>query len=88
MPAVQVIGVVDMAQMEQESAATQIAGNGLPLGILPLGISNDTARALGIPLRLDAACAVVAQGVPTPIAVGQVVPLWSIGNLISAGSCT
>jgi diacylglycerol kinase family enzyme len=49
------------------------------LGILPLGASNDTARALGIPLGLDAACAVVAQGVPTPIAVGQAAPLAKVG---------
>lgn len=45
------------------------------MGILPLGTSNDTARALGIPLQLDAACAAVAQDIPAPIAVGQVVPL-------------
>lgn len=55
--------------------ATQIAGSGLPLGILPLGTSNDTARALGLPLDLGAASAVVAHGIPTPIAVGHVVPL-------------
>jgi diacylglycerol kinase family enzyme len=57
------------------AVATQIADSGPPLGILPLGTSNDTARALGIPLDLDAASAVVAQGITTPIAVGQVVPL-------------
>jgi len=57
------------------AVATQIAGSGLPLGILPLGNSNDTARALALPLDLDSASVVVAQGIPTPTAVGQVVPL-------------
>ncbi|MFL5807456.1 MAG: diacylglycerol/lipid kinase family protein [Roseiflexaceae bacterium] len=61
--------------------ATQIAGSGLPLGILPLGTSNDTARALGIPLDLDAASAVIAQGIPTPIDAGDVVSLPKGGSL-------
>src|SRR5690348_14296542 len=51
------------------SVATQIAGSGLPLGILPLGTSNDTARALGVPLELAEAAAAIAQGIPTPIEV-------------------
>ncbi|HJZ46574.1 MAG TPA: hypothetical protein VKE41_05390 [Roseiflexaceae bacterium] len=45
-----------------------------------LGTSNDTARALGIPLDLDAASAVVAQRIPTPIDVGEVVPLSHAGS--------
>jgi len=57
------------------TVATQIVGSGLPLGILPFGTSNDTARAVGIPLDLDAASVVVAQGIPTPITVGHMVPL-------------
>src|SRR5262245_59884807 len=52
------------------TVATQIAGSGLPLGILPLGTSNDTARALGLPLDLEAASTVVAHSIPTLIDVG------------------
>src|SRR5262245_6879654 len=63
------------------TVATQIAGSGLPLGILPLGTSNDTARALGLPLALDTASAVVAHGIPTPTDVGHVVPLSQVDGL-------
>src|SRR5262245_50959555 len=66
------------------TVAKRIAGTGLPLGILPLGTSNDTARALGIPLDLDEAIAVIAQGAATPIDVGQVVPLAKGASLIQA----
>ena len=57
------------------SVATQVAGSGLPLGIVPLGTSNDTARALGIPLEPAAAAALVANGISTSIDVGAVTPL-------------
>ncbi|HEX6818681.1 MAG TPA: diacylglycerol kinase family protein [Ktedonobacterales bacterium] len=56
------------------AVASQVAGSGVALGILPLGTSNDSARSLTIPLDLDDACSVIAHGIPTPIDVGQVLP--------------
>jgi diacylglycerol kinase (ATP) len=56
------------------AVATQVAGSGLPMGILPLGTSNDSARSLGIPIDCDEAARVIAEGVPTDVDVGQVVP--------------
>jgi len=45
---------------------------GSVLGILPGGRGNDTARALGIPPDIEAACAVVAGGVERDLDVGDV----------------
>jgi diacylglycerol kinase family enzyme len=56
------------------AVASQLAGSGLPLGILPLGTSNDTARSLGVPLDLSRAAEVIARGVPVPVDAGQVTP--------------
>lgn len=44
------------------SVAAALAGTAVRLGVIPRGTSNSVARALGIPLDLDAACAVVAGG--------------------------
>lgn len=57
------------------AGATQLAGSGLPLGILPLGTSNDSARSLGVPLDLARASATIAQGIATEIDLGQVVSM-------------
>lgn len=56
------------------AVATQLAGANVPLGILPMGTSNDVARSLGIPLDLTAACRVIASGVPVEVDAGQTVP--------------
>lgn len=56
------------------AVASHVAGSGLSLGILPVGSANDVARSLGVPLRLDAACAAVAQGAEQWIDLGYARP--------------
>ena len=45
---------------------------GAVLGILPGGRGNDTARVLGIPREIEAACAVVAGGRERDLDIGEV----------------
>ena len=42
------------------------------LGIIPLGTMNNLARSLGIPLSVEAACAIIAWGETRSIDVGQI----------------
>jgi len=56
------------------AVVSHLNGSGLPLGILPLGTSNDTARSLGIPLRLEEAAQVIAAGHIAPVDAGQAMP--------------
>ncbi|HZC76853.1 MAG TPA: diacylglycerol kinase family protein, partial [Ktedonobacterales bacterium] len=66
------------------AVATQLAGSGLPMGILPMGTSNDSARSLDIPLDLVAACETIAWGVPTPIDAGQALPALTEPGALSS----
>jgi diacylglycerol kinase family enzyme len=56
------------------TVASHLIGSGLPLGILPLGTANDVARSLAIPLDLDHACQIIAEGTTLEVDAGQVVP--------------
>ncbi|MGE5248800.1 MAG: diacylglycerol/lipid kinase family protein [Bacteroidota bacterium] len=48
-----------------------LVGSGVPLGILPVGTMNDFAASLGIPEKLEDACALIASGPTRRVDLGQ-----------------
>jgi diacylglycerol kinase family enzyme len=54
------------------AVAAELAGTPVPLGVLPLGTLNHFAKDMGIPLDVDEAVAVIAQGRVAPVDVGEV----------------
>jgi YegS/Rv2252/BmrU family lipid kinase len=50
----------------------ELAGTGVPLGVMPSGRGNDFARAMGIPTPPDQAAQVIAAGFTRVIDVGEV----------------
>jgi YegS/Rv2252/BmrU family lipid kinase len=54
------------------STVDQFLGTGTVFAVLPLGTANSFARALGIPLELDGAINVIANGVRKRIDLGEV----------------
>lgn len=57
------------------------------LGILPLGTTNDFARALGIPRNFEAACDLITRNQTVPIDIGKVNEKYFI-NIAGGGSLT
>ncbi|WP_435368027.1 diacylglycerol kinase [Paenibacillus pasadenensis] len=58
-----------------------------PLGILPVGTTNDFARALGIPRNLEYACELITRQYARPIDVGRAGKKYFV-NIAGGGSLT
>ncbi len=54
------------------AVATSLIERESTLGIVPLGTMNNLAHSLGIPLPIDAACAIIAKGETKAIDVGKI----------------
>lgn len=58
-----------------------------PLGLLPLGTTNDFARAMAIPKNLESACDIIIRGASRPIDLGKANQRYFI-NIAGGGSLT
>lgn len=56
------------------AVADRLAATGLVLGVLPLGTSNDFARSIGIPTRVDRAVRLLRTGKVATVDLGRVTP--------------
>jgi YegS/Rv2252/BmrU family lipid kinase len=56
-----------------EEVASQLVGSSTTLGIVPIGTNNNLARSLGVPLDIDAACALIAMGTTRHIDAGRLI---------------
>ncbi|MFC7372409.1 diacylglycerol kinase [Fictibacillus iocasae] len=57
------------------------------LGIIPVGTTNDFARAVGVPRTIDGACDVLCDGIEMPVDIGKVNDRYFI-NIAGAGRMT
>jgi len=53
------------------AVADQLANTGVVLGVLPLGTSNDFARSLGIPMRIEDAARLLREGKVSTVDLGR-----------------
>jgi YegS/Rv2252/BmrU family lipid kinase len=53
------------------SVANALANSGIAMGVIPLGTSNDFARSLGIPRRIEKAVALLREGKVSTIDLGR-----------------
>ncbi|MCH1624653.1 diacylglycerol kinase [Fredinandcohnia quinoae] len=57
------------------------------LGIIPVGTTNDFARAIGVPRTIEGACDVLVEGITAPIDIGRVNDKYFI-NIAGGGRLT
>ncbi|MEH7235178.1 diacylglycerol kinase [Bacillus sp. JJ1562] len=57
------------------------------LGIIPVGTTNDFARAIGVPRNIDGACDVIVEGNSVPIDIGRINDKYFV-NIAGGGRLT